>query len=139
MRRDHASFGIANMTRSRKALWQISQAVRTLSSSSATASVPATSSSSSGLLAFGSKKSVAPSLDIPLADYEQVKAVAPMTAEPPTTVSTLSNGLKVGCQEIQVWCAMFGAAGFDGRSSAWLILCPAAESASLYRSPRQCW
>lgn len=106
------------MTRSRQALWQLGQAVRTLSSSSATASVPATSTASSGLLPFGAKKSVAPRLDIPLADYEEVKAAPPATSEPPTTVSTLNNGLRVGCQDIQVrYAGVLASAGVS------LVLC----------------
>eukprot|EP00892_Ulva_mutabilis_P005865 jgi/Ulvmu1/3650/UM017_0064.1 len=89
------------MSRSRQAVWQLSQAVRTLSSSSATASVPAPTSAASGFLGIGSKKAVAPTLDIPLSDYEQVKAAPPATSEPPTSISTLPNGLRVGCQDIQ--------------------------------------
>ena len=85
------------------AVRQLSQAVRALSSSPAAASVPAPSGPKSGLLGSVTGSSV-PTLDIPLPGYEEVKPASFSAGLPATSISTLKNGVRIGCQDVAVRC-----------------------------------
>lgn len=80
---------------------QLGQAVRALSSSPALASVPVPSGPKSGILGGVTGSSV-PTLDIPLPGYEEVKPAQYNASLPETNTTTLSNGIRLGCQDVAV-------------------------------------
>jgi hypothetical protein len=126
------------MSRTKQAVWQLGQAVRALSSTPAAASVPAPSAPSTGILGIGSGKS-APTLDIPLTGYEEVKPVPYTATPPPTATTTLSNGILLGCQDIAVRCTICDVVGTISQHTQHQLrgLCD-AESYFFHRRADKC-
>lgn len=90
------------MQAGRAAQAAVSACARALSSTAASAAVPATVTQSSGPLGFFNKKAAMPPMNVPLDGVDPVSPAPVPASTPPTETSSLSNGVRVGAQEVMV-------------------------------------
>ena len=76
---------------------------RALSSSPCASAVPATvTQTDSSLFGFMGRKQAMPPMNVPLEGVETVHPAEVSASPPPTETATLSNGVRIGAQDIMV-------------------------------------
>jgi hypothetical protein len=75
---------------------------RALSTSTAAAAVSTTSTQPGGALGFMGKKMAVPPMNVPLEGVDRIMPAPVSTSTPPTEMSSLANGVRIGVQDVMV-------------------------------------